>query len=130
MSDDIKHNSEWDPLVSGKNLVAADFWAHWCPYCSAFKPVFEAVAPEYPEIRFVKVNIDELPDIASRYGIQGIPVVKFFCKGKEVGELAEYTPKERFITEIEKISKDTPLCLASLSSVQPSKNTASTIREK
>jgi thioredoxin-like negative regulator of GroEL len=46
------------------------------------------VAPEYPEIRFVKVNIDELPDIASRYGIQGIPVVKFFCEGKEVGELA------------------------------------------
>src|SRR5215207_3584745 len=120
MSDDIKQYSKWDSIVSSKNLVAADLRAPWCPYCSAFKPVFEAVAPEYPEIRFVKVNVDELPDISSRYGIRGIPVVEFFCEGKEGGEVAGYAPKERFKTEIEKIFKDALHCLvASLSSVKP-----------
>jgi thioredoxin 1 len=109
MSVDIKQKSQWDSLVASKNLVAANFWAPWCPYCRTFKPVFEAVALEYPEIRFVKVNVDEPPDIASRYGILAIPFVKFFCEGKEVREVVECAQKESFKAEVEKISKHTLL---------------------
>jgi thioredoxin 1 len=104
MSVDIKQKSQWDSLVSSKNLVAPNFWAPWCPYCRTFKPVFETVALEYPEIRFVKVNVDELPDVASRSGILAIPVVKFFCEDKEVGEAVESASKKSFKAEVEKIS--------------------------
>lgn len=114
MSLDAK-NSEWNSLIAGKDLVAADFWAPWCPYCRMLKPVFELIATEYPQIKFVKVNVDEEPEIASRYGIQGIPVIKFFCEGKEIGEIVGYVPKEILRKEIEKVSASTPSCLANTS---------------
>ena len=79
MSTDLK-SSEWDSLISGKNLVAADCWAPWCTYCVRLKPIFEAVAKNYgDDIKFVKVNVDQELDLAPRYGIQDI---KFFCEGK------------------------------------------------
>jgi thioredoxin 1 len=76
------------------------------------KPIFESVAKDYPEIKFVKVNVDEEPEIASQYGIQGIPVVKFFCEGREVCEIVGYVPKETLKHKIEDISKSVPVCLA------------------
>jgi thioredoxin 1 len=117
MALDIKSTSEWDSLISNKKLVAADFWAPWCPYCMRLKPVFDAIAKDYGEqnIKFVKVNVDEQPDLAARHGIQGIPVIKFFCENKEVGEVVGYVPQQMLKTEIERISKNAPNCLANTS---------------
>lgn len=122
MSVHISKNSEWDSLVSGKQqLVTADFWAQLCPYCSAFKPVFESVPSKDQGIEFAKVNVDQMPDIDSKYGTQGIPVVKFFCEGKEVGEVVSYIPKDNFRKDIDKmVISSPPSCLANLSSVKPS----------
>lgn len=115
MATDIK-SMQWDSLVSGKKLVVADFWAPWCPYCVRLKPIYESVANDYAkEMEFVKVNVDEEPGIASKYGIQGIPVVKFFCEGKEIGEIVGYVPRDVLKKEIEKIAKGTPACLANTS---------------
>jgi len=115
MSTDIK-SSEWDSLISGKKLVAADFWALSCPYCVRLKPIFDAVAKNYADdIKFVKVNVNEEPDLASRYGIQGIPVIKFFCEGREVGEIVGYLPQDRLTKEIESISRNAPSCLSNTS---------------
>ncbi len=121
MSVHISKNSEWDSLVSGKQqLVAADFWAPLCPYCRAFQPVFESVAPKDQNIEFVRINVDQMPDIASKYGTQRIPVVKFFCEGKGVGEVVGYIPKDNFKKDIDKMVTSAPSCLANLSSVKPS----------
>lgn len=106
---------EWNNLASGKILVAADFWAPWCPYCKMLKPVFELVAENYPAIKFVKINVDEEPELASRYGIQGIPVIKFFCEGREVGEIVGYVQQDTLKQHIEEISKNVPACLANTS---------------
>lgn len=115
MSVDIK-SSQWDSLVAGKKLVVADFWAPWCPYCKMLKPVFEKVAEKYADqMQFVKVNVEEEGDIASRYGIQGIPVVKFFCEGKEVEEVVGYVPEDALKREIERIASGAPACLANTS---------------
>jgi thioredoxin 1 len=131
MSVHIGKNLEWDSLVFGKQqLVAADFWAPLCPYCSAFKPVFESVAPKDQDIKLVKVNVDQMPDIASKYGtqgIQGIPVVKFFCEGKEVGEVVGYIPKDNFKKYTNKTAISAPSCLANLYSVKPSSSASNTI---
>ena len=108
MSIDVR-TSEWDYLISGKRLVAADFWAEWCPYCVRLKPIFESAATDYQDIKFVKVNVQAEADIASRYGIQGIPVIKFFCEGKEVGEIVGFVPvnvlKEPSRRDIQKCTK-------------------------
>jgi thioredoxin 1 len=115
MSSDITQETEWDSLISGKKLVAADFWAPWCPYCMRLKPVFEMIASKYPDIMFVKVNVDEQQDLASRYGIRGIPVIKFFCEGKEVGEIVGYVPQIDLEKRISEISSEAPTCLANTS---------------
>jgi len=115
MAVDIK-SLQWDSLVSGKKLVVADFWAPWCPYCMRLKPIFESIANDYTQqMGFVKVNVDEEPNIASKYGIQGIPVVKFFCEGKEVGEVVGYVPREVLKQEIDKAATSAPSCLANTS---------------
>jgi len=114
MSTDIK-SSEWNSVIMDKQLLAADFWAPWCPYCMRLKPVFDSVARDYENIKFVKVNVDQEPDLASRYGIQGIPVIKFFCESKEVGEIVGYLPQDALTKEIENISKNAPNCLENTS---------------
>ena len=115
MAQDIKSSEEWNELISGKKLVAAVFWAPWCPYCLRLKPVFESVTNDYPDIIFVKVNVDQEQEITSRYGIQGIPVIKFFCEGKEVGEIVGYISKDALIKEIKRVSNNVQGCLASTS---------------
>jgi thioredoxin 1 len=115
MSSDITQETEWDSLISGKKLVAADFWAPWCPYCMRLKPVFEMIASKYPDIMFVKVNVDEQQDLASRYGIRGIPVIKLFCEGKEVGEFVGYVPQIDLEKRISEINSEAPTCLANTS---------------
>jgi thioredoxin 1 len=114
MSIDVK-TSEWDSLISGKKLVAADFWAEWCPYCVRLKPIFESTARDYQDIKFVKVNVQAEADIVSRYGIRGIPVIKFFCEGKEVGEIVGFVPQNVLKNQIEEISKNAPGCLSNTS---------------
>ena len=60
MSIDLKDSSEWDSIISDKKLVAADFWAPWCPFCMRLKPVFESVANDFSDIKFVKINVVNL----------------------------------------------------------------------
>ena len=115
MSSDITQETEWDSLVSGKKLVAADFWAPWCPYCMRLKPIFDSIASKYPNIRFVKINVDEQEGLASKYGIRGIPVIKFFCEGREVGEIVGYVPQNELEKRVSEISNEVPTCLANTS---------------
>jgi thiol-disulfide isomerase/thioredoxin len=50
MSLDIRQETEWDTLISDKKLLAADFWAPWCPFCMRLKPILESIASKYPDI--------------------------------------------------------------------------------
>lgn len=115
MSLDITRATEWNTLVSDKKLVAADFWAPWCPYCMRLKPIFESIASKYLEIRFVKINVDEQQELASRYGIRGIPVIKFFCEEKEVGEIVGYLPQVELEKKVGEIGNEAHACLANTS---------------
>lgn len=116
MSQDITLVSQWGSLISGKQLVAADFWAPWCPYCMRLKPIFESIANDYSDIKFVNVNVEEQQEVASRHGIQGIPVIKFFCESKEVGEIVGFLPQAVLKSKIDEIKKDAPRCLSNTSS--------------
>jgi thioredoxin 2 len=69
--------------------VVVDFWAPWCGPCRAMAPIFERAAKELePRVRFAKVNVDEEPTIAGRYGIRGIPTLIVFNHGKVINQQA------------------------------------------
>ncbi len=77
----------FDAFVSRSDIpILVDFWAPWCGPCRSLAPVLERVASEVsPEIRVVKVNIDEAPQLAERLRISSIPTLAVFRRGRELG---------------------------------------------
>ena len=66
-------------VEEAEGLVVVDFWAPWCAPCRMVAPVIEELATEYDgKVKFVKVNVDESPSVASRYGIRSIPTIGIF----------------------------------------------------
>lgn len=70
-------------LQSDKKVVV-DFWAEWCQPCRMVAPEIEKLATRNPDVKVVKLNVDEAPLISTTYGIQGIPMIGLFNGGKLV----------------------------------------------
>jgi thioredoxin 1 len=75
--------------------VMVDFWAPWCAPCRGMGQTLDQVAPEMADkVRVVKVNVDENPETASRFGIRSIPTLIFFSGGEAQGMIAGALPAE------------------------------------
>ncbi|NDW03976.1 thioredoxin [Jiella pacifica] len=70
-----------DVLESGKPVVV-DFWAEWCGPCKMIGPSLEEISEEMADIEVAKVNIDENPDLAAKYGVRSIPTLLLFKNGE------------------------------------------------
>ena len=77
----------FDAQVS-KGLTVVDFWAPWCAPCRAMAPQLERAARLRPQYRFAKVNVDEHPELAGRFGVRSIPTLAVIRDGKLMGTAA------------------------------------------
>jgi len=97
MAGDVKSvtTADWEAeVLKANSLVMVDFWATWCGPCRMVAPVVEKLAGEYSgKIKCMKLNTDENPDIASKYGIMGIPTLMFFKDGKKVDQVVGAIPE-------------------------------------
>ena len=73
-------------VLNGSGKTVVDFWASWCGPCRAQAPILEELSKETPDVNFVKVNVDEQPDLAMQYGVSSIPTLLFFENGKLVNQ--------------------------------------------
>jgi thioredoxin 1 len=94
-------DSEFDSTVlQSERLVVLDFWAEWCQPCKMLAPTIEEIAGEYEDkVKVGKLNVDDNPNTATKYGIRGIPTLLFFKGGKVVQQVTGVKSKP----EIKKI---------------------------
>ncbi len=82
--------------------VLVDFWAAWCGPCRMMAPVLDQAAKDLDgKIRVVKVNTDENPETAGKYGIMSIPTMILFKGGKPAGKIVGYVPKAQLTKTVE-----------------------------
>ncbi len=89
-------------VLDADKPVLVDFYADWCPPCRELAPTIERLAEQYEGRAVVsKVNVDKLPQLTTRYGIQGIPTVLFFRNGQEVRRLNGLCPQRAYTSALD-----------------------------
>ena len=90
-------NFDQEVLRSDKTVLL-DFWATWCGPCRMVAPILEEIAAERPDIKVCKVNVDELPELASRYRIMSIPTLMVVKNGQVVNQAVGARPKSQILS--------------------------------
>ena len=101
MADAVTTTTFEQEVLQSDTPVLVDFWAEWCGPCHAVSPILDRIAEERAgELKLVKINIDEEPDIAERYGIASIPTMVLFEKGEPAAAAIGAQPKGAIETQL------------------------------
>ncbi len=97
------NEENFDATINSGKVVLVDFWAEWCGPCKMIGPVVDELAKEYEGKALVaKVNVDDTPDLAARFGITSIPNLKIFKNGVEVGNIVGAVPRPTLKAALDK----------------------------
>lgn len=89
-------------VENAPGTVLLDFGAEWCGYCKMLEPELEELAEDFAgELTIGKIDVDEQPELAARFGVQGIPLLVVYRDGLEVDRAAGFRPKDAIAEMLE-----------------------------
>ena len=94
----INKNNFHDEVLKAEKKVLLDFWAPWCGPCRMVSPVIDEIADERTDIKVGKVNVDQEPELAQRFGVMSIPTLVVMQGGKVVGQAMGARPKSAILS--------------------------------
>ena len=93
----INKNNFQNEIMDSEKTVLLDFWAPWCVPCRMVVPIIEEIAGERPDIKVGKINVDEQPELTSKFGIMSIPTLVVMKNGKIVQQVSGVRPKNAIL---------------------------------
>ena len=93
----INKNNFQNEVMNADKPVLLDFWASWCAPCRMVVPIIEEIASEREDIKVGKINVDEQPELASKFGIMSIPTLVVMKNGKIVQQVSGARPKNAIL---------------------------------
>ena len=93
----INKNNFQNEIMDSEKTVLLDFGAPWCAPCRMVVPIIEEIAGERPDIKVGKINVDEQPELASKFGIMSIPTLVVMKNGKIVQQVSGARPKNAIL---------------------------------
>jgi len=99
-------NFEREVLQSDKSVLV-DFWAEWCGPCKMVAPALDEIAAEQTGVKVAKVNVDQNPTLAARFGIRSIPTLLYFAGGELKDKTVGTVGKRQILSKLEKLAVPT-----------------------
>jgi thioredoxin 1 len=101
---DVNEENFESVVINSNKPVLVDFWAEWCGPCKMLTPTIESIAEDYQDKSdIVKINIDDAPGIATRFGIRSIPSILLFKSGKVMEQRVGAVSKEELTSLLDKL---------------------------
>jgi thioredoxin 1 len=100
---EVTDNNFTAEVIESEGPVLVDFWAPWCGPCRVVAPVLEEIASERPDLRIVKLNVDDNQQTAAQYQVLSIPTLILFKGGAPVKTVVGAYPKKKLEQELEPV---------------------------
>lgn len=92
-----------EEVLDAEGLVLVDLYAAWCAPCRMLSPHISALAEAYPDLKVCRVDVDEAPETALRYGVTAVPTLLFFRDGRVIETLTVYRTQEALAAVVEEL---------------------------
>lgn len=96
------NNAEFEnEVLNGKGIALVDLFADWCGPCQMIAPIIEEISNEKTDVSFFKINVDDTPEVAMKYGVSSIPTLLIFKDGELLNKAVGAYPKDAILKLLE-----------------------------